>query len=121
MAAVERNSLPAARRLTIAVFEDHLGRPLDQQRLPAGGVFVQRCHKAVFRLEWDRVDPPVGGLLDLPFETELIAKRIERPLGRVALHLPRSFFPADLGIVAQHRDAAHQPENRIRSCRCPML
>src|SRR5215471_4558892 len=116
MAAVERNSLPAARRLTIAMFENHLGRPLDRQRLPAGGVFVQRCHKAVFRLEWDRIDPRTGGLLDLPFETELIAKRIERSLGRVALHLPGSLLAVELGIVAQHRDAPHQTENRVRSC-----
>ena len=102
MVAVDRRRLPAAGRLPIAMLEDHLGRPLDQQKLLAGGVFVQCRHEPVFRFERDRVDPGIGGLLGLPFETELVAERVERPLGRVAFDLPGSFFLVDLRIVAEH-------------------
>ena len=119
MAAVERHSLPASCRLPIAMFEDDLRRTLDQQKLIAGGVFMQGRHEAVFRLERDRVDPRIGGLLGLPFETELVGERIERALGRVALDLPGSLFAVDLGVVAEHRDTPHQPENRVLSCRAP--
>src|SRR5580700_66132 len=121
MAAVERYRLPSGRRLTIAMFEDHFGRPLDQQRLLASSVFMQGGHKTVFGLKWDRIDPRISRLLGLPFQTELIAKRVERPLGRVTLDFPGSLFAVELCVIAEHRDTAHQPENRIRFCRCPVL
>ena len=112
-AAVDRLRLPTAARLSVAMIEDHLRRPLDQQKLSSRSIFVQRRHEPVFRLERDHVNPGIGGLLGLPFETELVAKRVESALGRVAFDLPGALFLVDLGIVAEHRDAPHQPENRI--------
>ena len=115
--AVDRRSLPASDCLPVAMLEDDLGRPLDQQKLLAGGIVVQCRHEAVFRFERDRVQPRIGRLLGLPFEAKLVAERVESPLGRVAFHLPGAFFLADFRIVTEHRDAPHQPENRVLACR----
>src|SRR5215471_16888574 len=79
MLAVQRHCLPATGCLAVTMIEDYLGCPFDQEKLPGGSIFVQGCHKAVFRFERDFVDPRIGGLLRLPFETELVAERIESP------------------------------------------
>src|SRR5215471_1862761 len=101
MLAVQRHCLPATGCLAVTMIEDYLGCPFDQEKLPGGSIFVQGCHKAVFRFERDFVDPRIGGLLRLPFETELVAERIESPLSRVAFDLPGAIFPTDLRIVAK--------------------
>src|SRR6516164_2933581 len=108
MLAIERHCLTASGSLAVAVIENYLGRPFGQQKPTAGSILVQGRHKAVLRFERYRVDPRVGGLLGLPFETKLVAKWVEGPLGRVAFHFPCTLFAVDRGIVAEHRDPPHQ-------------
>ena len=52
-------------------------------------------------------------LLGLPVHPELGRERIKRPLRRIALDLPHPFLLKELGVVAEHRHAAEQPEHRV--------
>src|SRR6516162_1721519 len=104
MTTVDRRGLPANGCLPVAMLEDYLGRPLDQEKLLAGSVFVQCRHEAMLGFERDGVDPGIGGLLGMPFESELVPERVKGPLSRVSFDLPGSFFPVDLRVVAEHRD-----------------
>jgi magnesium-transporting ATPase (P-type) len=54
------------------------GAPLNEQKLLAGGIFMQCRHEPVFRLERDRVEPGIGGLLGLTFEPEFSRVAIAR-------------------------------------------
>ena len=47
-------------------------------------------------------------LLGLPLHPELVRERVERALGRIALDLPDAVLLEQLGVVAEHRDAAEQ-------------
>ena len=87
MGAIERR--PAAGRilLPVAMVEDHLGRALDEKHLAIGRP-VQGRHELVFGFEGDGVDARISGLLLLPLDAQFGGERIERALGRIALHLP---------------------------------
>src|SRR5262249_30140964 len=98
MLAVQRHCLPASGCLAVTMIEDYLGCPFDQEKLPGGSIFVQGRHKAMFRFERDFVDPRIGGLLGLSFDTELAAEGVERSLRRVAFDIPCPLFTVQLGI-----------------------
>ncbi len=115
MLAIDRRRLSIRRLLTVAVVEDDFRCAFDQQNLFAVGRLVQRRHELVLRLERNGVDPRVSGLLGLPIHPELGRERIERPLGRIAFHLPDAFFLEQLRVVAEHGDAPHEREHR-RPC-----
>ena len=121
MVAIERRWLSVRGLLPVAVLEDDLRRALDEQDLLAVGRLVQRRHELVLRFERDGVDPRVRGLLGLPVHPELGRERIERALGRIALHLPDAFLLEQLRVVAEHRDAPHELEHRVLARRLPVL
>ena len=51
--------------------------------------------------------------LRLAVHAELGRERVERALGRIALDLPDAVRLEELGVVAEHRDAADQLEHRV--------
>jgi hypothetical protein len=69
--------------------------------------------KLVFRFERDGVDAGMRGLLGLPVHPELGRERVERSLGRIALHRSDPFPLEHLAIVSEHGHAAHQPKDGI--------
>jgi hypothetical protein len=85
---VDGRDFSALRLLSVAMIENDLRSSFDQEHLLACGILVQRGHEFVFRLERDGVDTGIRGPLDLPFQPDLSAERIERALGRIAFHLP---------------------------------
>src|SRR4030095_1135313 len=52
-------------------------------------------------------------LLGSPLQPELGCKRVQRPLGRVALHLPDTVLLTKLRIVAQHGHASHALQHGV--------
>ena len=58
-------------------------------------------------------------LLVLPLQSKFGRKRIERPLGRIAFDFPNPRLLAQLGIVAEHRNPAHQFQHRLFVAGCP--
>src|SRR5215471_1712512 len=48
-------------------------------------------------------------------------ERIERPLGGIAFHFPDSLLAAQLRIVAEHGNAAHDLQHGVRAGRPPVL
>ena len=121
MVAIDRRRLSALGLLPIAMLEDDFRSALYQEHLLAGSVLVQRGHELVFRFERDGVGPRKRRLFGLPFQPDLGGERIERPFGRVALHLPDAFLLQQLRIVAKHGDAAHELQNRILARGLPVL
>src|SRR5271165_2716381 len=100
MRAVERRWLAVGDLLAVTAVEDHLWCALDEQQLLAILRLVERCHELVLRLKRDGVDTGKRRLFGLPIHAQLGRKRIERPLGRIALHLPSAFLSEQLRIIA---------------------
>src|SRR5262249_53514090 len=94
MVAIERGVPSAPGLLPVAMLEDDLRRPFDKDDSRASGRAVQRGHESVLRFKRDRVDPGVRGLLSLPPEADLTGKWVQRPLGRVPVHLPDAILAA---------------------------
>ncbi len=111
--AIERRAFPVAHLLPIAMIEDDLGCAFDQETLLSLGILVERRHELVLRFEWDGVNARVRRLFRPPVHPEFGGEGVEGALGRIPFDLPGAVFLEKLGIVAEHRDAAQQPEHRI--------
>src|SRR5215467_390358 len=121
MRAVERYHLAAGGLLTIAVLENDFRGALDQKSFLARSGLVERCHEFVFRFEWDGIDPWPHRLLGSSIHAELARKRIKCSLGGITFHFPSSFLLEELGVVAKHRNAAHEREHRVLAGGLPVL
>ena len=99
--------------LPVAMVEDRLGRALDEQDLAALRGLVQGRHEPMFGFERDNVDARIRRLLLRAVDSEFRGERIERALGRIALDFPDALLVAQLGVVAERRDAAQKLEHRV--------
>src|SRR5262249_24160863 len=115
MVALERDVPAIPRLLPVTMLENDLRRSLGKKHASAPGRAVERGHELVFRFERYRVDPGVRASLGLPLQAELIGKGIKRTLGRVPVNFPDALRATQLGIVAQHRNARQQLQNRVRT------
>ncbi len=96
------------------------GAPLTRSISLPSADLMQCRHELMFGFERDGVDARAGRLLGRPVHAELGRERIERPLGRVALHFPGASVLKQFRVVAEHRDPPHQREHRRfdrRACR----
>src|SRR5271156_121582 len=121
MGAIERRTLARCVLLAVAMVEDDLRRAFDEQDLAAFGGAGQRRHEPMFRFEWDDVQAGISGLLRRPVDPEFGGERIKRALGRIALDLPDAVLAAQLGVVAERRDAPQELENRVLADRSAVL
>ena len=94
MVAVDRGVPPVPGLLPVAMLENDLWGPFDKENVSAIGLPVQGGHESVLRFKRYRVNPGVGGLLGLPLEPDLAGERVQRPLGRVPVHLPNAILAA---------------------------
>ncbi len=106
--------------LPIAMLENHFRSALHQEHLAALGILVQRRHELVFRFKRDGVRPGKRGPFGVPFEADLGREGIERSFRWIAFDLPGAVALPQLGIVAQHRNAAHQLEDGVAARRLPV-
>jgi hypothetical protein len=92
MLPVQRHSVAGGGLLAIAVFDDDLGRTLDEQHFLAIRGPVQCRHELMLGFERDGIDARIRRLHRLAFQPELRCERVERSLGRVAFYFPRIPF-----------------------------
>jgi len=95
------------------VLKDDFWRAFDEQDLLAARSSLERRHEFVLGFERNGVDTRRCSLLDLPIHTELGRERIERALGRIALHLPAAILLEQLRVVAEQGYSSHQREYRV--------
>src|SRR5262249_2264724 len=90
--AIDRLHLAAGGLLSVAVLKDDFGRALDEDDLLAIHALMERRHELALRLVRDGAEGGGGSELSGSVHAELGCKRIERRLGRVALHFPRALL-----------------------------
>ena len=116
----EQGLLGARAKLVRAAREQHVGRPLGHQDLPAFGlgVDVGRAHELALGREGDlaHAQEPRAELTFL--EPRLLGRHLERAFGGIAPHRPGLPFVNEGGVVGEHARAEKAPQlfgvDRIR-------
>src|SRR5262249_57726761 len=96
--ALERHLLPIVCLLRVAVLEDAVWRPFDEQPLPAVSGPVEGRHELVLRFERYGVDTRERRSLALSVHTGLDREWIESAFSRIAFHFPRAVLLEQLGV-----------------------
>ena len=121
MLTFDRRMLSGLVLLPVAMVHNDFWRALDQKDLPTVRRGVQGRHEPVLRFKRDDVDPGIGGLFLLPVEPNLGGERIQRALGRIALHLPDAVLATQLRVVAERGDTPQEQQNGILAYRRAIL